>query len=290
MFYAILARILRKHVLFHLIIPLAVGVLVELVYIVREHGQPRELLSANHIALYAGVFVAYFVVTGLLIRSETDIGIRRIELNDLAGKLRGAKSLFTVAPTPLEEWFDPAAQGYFATLYGERLASDKPFRYERVLIFPARNTRKLLNADYLDGYYAKCLIGIHKRLSIDLYFLEWRDIRAILEQLTPAEKIDIGYYPSYAASLPPLLLNLRMLPVRRKRVRRIASGVIETSSGARRAFDFKKHDNVVDVEVLEKQPQRANAYIHLVDLIKQTLYDEHGVVQPIYDFTAYYKD
>ena len=295
MFYVILIRILRRHVLFHLVIPLAAGVLVEALYTrARDHiawnNLPREMLSGRHIALYLGVAAAYLTVIGLLVRRETNIGLRRIELHDLAAKLRGAKSLFAVAPTPLGEWFDPAAQVYFATLLGERLTSTSTFRYERVLFIPSRKSRKYLNSDYLDGYFAKCLIDIHKHLGIFLYFLEWSDIENILDQLGTEEKILIGYYPSPVARLPDYLTKALMLPLRRRRVRRIAGGVIEPNAGTKTVFGFAKRENVVDVEV---QPRsRAEAYLKFVDLIKGVLYenDNPGTVKLLHDFTKYYTE
>ena len=289
MFYIVM-RILARHAVFHLLIPLVVGVFVEAVYAhiwnqVAWSLLPAHLLSDQRIALYAGVVAAYFVVVGLLITSETNIGLRRLELNALALKLRGAKSLFAVAPTPLEEWFDPAAQVYLATIFGERLTS-QPFRYERVLLFPSRSTRKNLNSDYLDGFHAKCLINIHKRLGIDLYFLEWKSIAEILDQLTVAEKVHIGYYPGWAIFVPKWLTTVLTWPVRRRRIKKVAGGVIEDGGGALSAFRFAKRENVVDVEV---QPEaRGIAYEHFVCLIKKLLYAPDGGIDPIRDFKTYY--
>lgn len=290
MFYSILTRILRRHAIFHLLIPLVVGLFVEAVYAniwnkVAWSHLPAHLLSADRLVLYAGILAAYVVVVGVLITSETNIGLRRLELNALALRLRGATRLFAVAPTPLEEWFDPAAQVYLATIFGERL-SVQPFRYERVLLFHSRSTRTNLNSDYLDGYYAKCLIDIHKRLGIDLYFLEWNDLSALLNQLTPQQKVYIGYYPTWATLGPDWLTKVLLWPVRRRRVLKIAGGVIEDSAGVVSAFRFAKRENIVDVEVQPKA--RAEAYVHFVGLIKGVIYTPDDVVDPIHDFTTYY--
>lgn len=302
MFYVILMRILRRHALFHLVIPLVVGLLVEAIYMNFKSGTfswkevSTQLLSDHSYVLYLGVVAAYITVIGLLIRSETTIGLRRIDLYNLVVKLRGATSLFAVAPTPLDEWFDPAAQVYLATLLGERLSSTSAFRYERVLLMPSRKSRKYLNSDYLEGYFARCLISIHKHLGISLYFLEWEEVAGILSKLNTREKILIGYYPPFVAHLPKPLVKALMLPVRRRRVRRIACGVIETSAGPSRVFSFTKRENVVDVEV---QPEaRAKAYLKFVKKIKEVLYEDKEemlfeipeVVKPIHDFTKYYAE
>lgn len=102
MFYRYLRRIFRKHALFHLLIPLAVGVVVESVFANLADGVPwsaipHELLSGHHLALYAGVFLTYIAVIGILIKSETNIGLRHIELVVLAEKMKGTQSLFAVA-------------------------------------------------------------------------------------------------------------------------------------------------------------------------------------------------
>jgi hypothetical protein len=273
------------------VIPLAIGILVEAVYTnVGDHvswGQvPITLLSGHRIALYVGVLVAYVTVISLIARSETNIGLRRIELNALAATLRGASSLFAVAPTPLEEWFDPAAQVYFATLFGARLNSTHPLRYERVLLLPSRKSKRYLDSDYLDGYFAKCLIHIHKELGIDLYFLEWDEIEAILDGLSDAEKKSIGYYSSLSARLAMSHFKFLTWPRRRRRVRRIACGVIETST-QKTVFSFTKRDNVVDV-AMQDDKERTDAYLKFVGLIKAALYDGAGKIKYIHDFTKYY--
>jgi hypothetical protein len=291
MFYVILARIMRRHLVFHLVIPLIVGILVEAIYAnfwdaVAWHVLPFQLFSPHRIALYVGVATAYIVVVGVLIRSETNIGLRRIELHDLALKLRGSKSFFAIAPTPLSEWFDPALQAYFVTLFGERLRSKRPFRYERVLLLPSRASRKSLNSDYLDGYFAKCLIDIHRQMGIDLYFLEWSDIALVLKCLTRDEKVLIGYYPAFAQRLPEFVVNVLLLPLRRRRIRRTGCGIIERGNGTRFAFRFAKLENVIEVEM--QSEAHGSAYFRFADLIKDVLYDSSRVVKPLHDFSKYY--
>jgi hypothetical protein len=293
MFYVILARVLRRHLVFHLVIPLIIGVLVEAIYThfwdaVTWSVLPSQLLSGHRIALYVGVATAYVVVIGVLIRSETNIGLRRIELHDLTLKLRGSKSFFAIAPTPLSEWFDPALQVYFVTLFGERLRSNPPFRYERVLLLPSRTSRKYLNSDYLDGYFAKCLIEIHKQMGINLYFLEWSAIAEVLKCLTREERVSVGYYPAFARRLPEFLVNVLLVPFRRGRIRKIGCAIIENGNGSRSAFRFAKRENVIDVEV--QLGVHGNVYLRFADLIKNVLYESPGVVKPLHDFTKYYSE
>lgn len=79
--------------------------------------------------------------------------------------------------------------------------SGEKFRYERILMLASRTARKHLRSDYLDEYDAKCLVRTNASLGIDLYFLGWPDIRAILNQLTLEEKVHLGYYPRYLTRL-----------------------------------------------------------------------------------------
>jgi hypothetical protein len=293
MFYRVLRRILRRHALFHLLIPLVIGAIVEVLWAhfmdrAAWSSVPDLLLSGSRIALYLGIFGAYVIVTGILITSETNIGMRRIDLNSLAAKLDGTKSLFVVSTTPFQEWFDPAAQVYLAVIYSARLAQANPFRYERVLLLPHKSSEDNLNSEYLDGYHARCLIDIHRRLGIELYFLEWTDIEGAINALSPNERILIGYYPSSLRHFPEWLIRTLVWPARRRRIRRIAGGVIEgANSGAPSAFRFAKRENVVDVR---PHPQeRADAYIKFVGKLKDRIYQPSStVVDPLHNFLEYF--
>lgn len=285
MFYSILLRILRRHAFFHLVVPLLVGILVEALYaFLRRERLPDYLLSSHRFTLYAGIFIAYFVVIAILLKKETSIGLRRLELDALAAKLHGAKSLFAVAPTPFEEWFDPAAQVYLAAIYGERLTPD-PFRYERVILLPFKSAKRNLDSDYLDRYHATCLVEIHRRLNIDLYVMQWKHINRVLRQMAFDDLVLIGYYPRILAWVPGMLqkaVRWVIWPIRRHRVHQIAGGVIEDQDGARSAFLFSKHENVVDVDV---EPESTDAYVRFVDGIKAQIYQPRTtLVKPIHDF------
>ena len=93
----------------------------------------------------------------------------------------------------------------------------------------------------------------------------------------------IGYYPRILAWLPETLVRVILWPIRRHRVHQIAGGVIEDEKGARSAFLFSKHENVVDVDV---EPEtRSAAYVDFVERIKAQVYQpETTVVKPIHDF------
>lgn len=294
MIYRILRRILRRHALFHLFIPLIVGVGVEILYTWLFDEQEwshlsDHLLSRPRIALYVGIFLAYLVVIGILIRKETEVGLRQLELYVLADKLKNAISLFAIGTMNFDEWFDPVVQVYLATIYERKLKVEQQehahFRYERILLLASRSAKRNLSSDYLDGYHAKCLIRIHTSLDINLYFLEWRDIIEILNQLTPEEKADLGYYPRWFRRLPDAAAKLLMLVVgRHRRVRKVAVGVLEMNDHTKCAFCFSKRDRGL---IVWREPSVA-ARARFVELIRQKIYAPNNEVWVQYDFTKFF--
>jgi hypothetical protein len=295
MIYRILRRILRRHALFHLFIPLIVGVGVEIFYTRLFDEQAwshlsAHLLSPPRIALYVGIFLAYLVVIGILIRQETEVGLRQLDLNVLADNLKNAVSLFAIGTMNFDEWFDPVVQVYLATIYERKLKVEQqehnPFRYERILLLASRSAKRNLSSDYLDGYHAKCLIRIHTSLDINLYFLEWRDIVDILNRLTPEEKANLGYYPRWFQHLPSAAAKLLMFVVgRRRRVRKVAVGVVEMHDHTKSAFRFSKRDKVLSVRL---EPSVA-ACARFVELIKEKiLLAPTNDVKVAHDFTKFF--
>lgn len=208
----------------------------------------------------------------------------------LAERLQGAKSLFAVGTIRFSEWFDPAVQVYLATIGEQKLRPtppNDPFKYERVLLIPSRSAQKDLSTDYIDGYYAKCLIQIHQRLHTKLYFLQWPKIEKILNGLTKPEKIAIGYYPKIFKRISQRNARRLMWLVGRKRVRHIAVGLIESSAGSSEVFLYSKHAAIVRLHFV--QPRHTHSWEKLVSLIKGELFDpETGEVHGQYDFTQFF--
>ena len=285
MFGRFLMRIFRRHVWRHLIIPVLVGLLVEGVY--------RWLTGANWekagetTALLAGILLTYGLVMGIEIWHRTKIGLEQLKVHVLATHLQHAKSLFAVGTMRFHEWFDPAVQVYLATIGEQKLRPGTPdFAYERVLLLASRAAAADLNVDYSDGYYAKCLIEIHKRLHTKLYFLEWPQISEVLGQLTPAQKIDLGYYPGFLRFLPGKAQKVLVRPLGRRRVRNLAVGIIETLDGRIEVFRYSKHAKIVNVHFVENNLE---SWMRLVELIKGELIDPHThEIRPERDFLHYY--
>lgn len=297
MLYRFFTRILRRQMFFHLIIPLLCGFLVEGFYsshinshINKDEGSTFWLQHGHHVALLLGIVVAYLVVIAIQVWRETTIGLQQMELNQLAERLQGAKSLFAVGTIKFSEWFDPAVQVYLATISEQKLLSMRPggpFKYERVLLIPNRSAHKDLSTDYIDGYYAKCLIQIHQRLRTELYSLQWPQIEKILHGLTKPEKIAIGYYPKFFKRISHKNARRLIWIVRRRRVRHMAVGLIESSNGSPEVFLYSKHRAIVQLHFV--RPGRTHSWEKLVSLIKEELFDAGtGEVHGQYNFMQFF--
>jgi len=287
MLYRILGRIFQRHVIFHLFIPLAIGIAVEVLY--TRIFDPNEwknlfqhLLSGPRIALYIGIFLAYLVVIGILIRHETRVFLRQTDLYALSKKLEAARSVFVVGTMRFPEWFDPAVQVYLATIFERKLKAD-PFQYDRVLLLGSHSAAKDLAVDYLDGYQAKCLIGTHRPLGIGLGFLERDQIEKILAAMTREEKMAIGYYPSRGYEW---IQKIFVWAFTSHRIRRTAVGVMEMKDNTMVAFRFSKRA-IVTVKLEPAKTQ--DGCFKFVELIKNEIYEANTTnIQPAYDFTHYY--
>jgi hypothetical protein len=292
MLYRIVSHIFRKHVLFHLLIPLVVGVVIEALYRLLFVGKkwwelPEELLSYERMVLYVGIFLAYLLVIMIMIRKDTNIGLEQLHLSVLEEKLKDAKGIFALGTMNFDEWFAPAVQVYLATFL-ERKMGTTPFTYERILLLYGRSVRRDLQSDYIDGYHAKCLINMHKRLGIKLYFLGQSEIYELIDKLSQEEKIDVGFYPEFVRHFPEYLARFLVRPLKRHRVRKLASAVIEANDESTSAFRFSKRDKIVSVNFLPEN--RAPACAKFVQLIREGTYHKTtGNVKAEYDFIRYYE-
>ena len=282
----VLLRLFREHVPFHLLIPLFVGILCEGGYFYFyediEFSQLLDhLFSWHSVAVYGGIVLAYALVSLILIERETSLSPEKLHLHALENKLTNAKSVFAIGTLRFNEWFDPTVQLYLAALFKPKL-SNKDFVYERVLLLGDRSIEKHLGTAYLDGYYAKCLIGIHQRLNIKLYYLKAQDIFAILDILNKHEKIAIGFYPKITQLIPERFVKF-ILPLKHRRIRRIAALVIELNDGSKSAFRFSKHKRIV--ELIE---ETTNVYDRLIEEMRNKIFDQNHNVDINRDFTQYY--
>src|SRR5262245_24210815 len=107
---------LKKHLLYHLIIPLIGGISVEYVdhRFVSEESAIAALFGGifwfRTLVLILGVAISWVLVMLLLINHETKRRITRRNLMKLEKRLNSATSYFGVSIIPLEDWFEPGSQ------------------------------------------------------------------------------------------------------------------------------------------------------------------------------------
>lgn len=295
--FRLLRRIAQKHSLTHLLIPIIVGMVVEatIAYINNKARSwssiGHYLFSPERLGLYLGVLSTYFLLLYFFIRSDTDVGLKRLALAELEETLNEAKSYFAIGTIRLREWFDPATQVYSATILKQRLACDG-FQHERVLFFFTKGGIKNLTSPYLDGYYAKCLKEIHKHYSVPLAFLERPQIFKILNKLTVRQRKLLRLYRWPISWLPESFLTNIPLNWLRRSIRRLSFSLVELRNGKSCVIRFSKRgqtlglERVDDLEIVE-------AYSSIVCGVRNILYwPAMGISPPAlkakYDFTKYF--
>ena len=285
MFFRILRKILQRHLKDHLLKPLAVGLTIEVAikYFARGHeGSIWTVLDV--IAPLLGIVVTYLFVMYRIFKDETEVGMQRITSPTLENALEDATGFLGIGAIELREWFEPSPQVYLASIMKRKL-EDPNFTYNRVLVF-SKGAFKDLSSPYLNGYYAKALIDIHKRNKIGLAYLTPKELGSIMKKFGLDEGKAIGYYPAW---LPNWLLKITPEGLRRVWHRRLALAVVEHEA-TRRFLPFTKDGVVVEVSDIPDDitdDARNNAYGKLVDEIKKRVFNGPAI-DPNHDFSEYY--
>lgn len=285
MFFRVIRKIIQRHFKYHLLIPLIVGLVVEYgseLLEQRYHGVFSSLLP---FAPVVGIVGAYLAVTYIIFIHDTRIGIERITSLKLERALKDATGFFGVGAIGLREWFEPSPQVYLATIMKRKI--DNPaFIYNRVLIF-SESAFKDLRSQYLDGYYAKSLIEIHKAHEIGLGYLRPKEMDEIMATFDLAEGKAIGYYPPW---LPEWLRKVTPRNWRRIGNRRLALAVVEYGDD-NRFMPFSKRGVVVDVSEIADSitdEARKNAFHKLMIGIKDKVF-EGPEIEAEHDFALFFQ-
>jgi hypothetical protein len=269
MIYRVLRIMMRRHAGSHLLVPLLVGLIVEMIVVYLNgnfHGWTdfvREKLS-----LILGVVITYLVIAGYIIYRETSNQIERSQLEDLADTLATAQSFFATCAISLKEWFDPSTQVYFARIVSQKLL-DSEFRQERVLLFFTEGELKNSKSLYLDGHYAKALIAIHENHGIDLAFIGRKDIYDLLNNLTIEEKKILKIFPRWIAWCPETVLTI-FLHVRR-RIPELDFAFITHKDKTATVLPFSPSGESLKIEPYESK-ESIQIYEKLVCLIRERIY------------------
>jgi hypothetical protein len=293
MFLRIIRKIFARHLTLHFIVPIIVGLIVEswiAWWRCTENCKPwiDYLFNLERLVLIVVAFAVYLVVMFVILWIETNKGMRRLGLGVLEEVLQDATGYFSVATIKLREWFEPSTQVYLATLLRRKLESPN-FRHDRALLFFTKGKFKDLSSQYLDGYFAKAFIEIHKLHEIGLGYLEPNHVAEILESLSVEESKAIGYYPP---KWPNALLKVAPLHRlrKRKRSRRLAFALVEQESGRRCVLSFSKHGERIGLKKIEDERTVA-CYEKVVNLIKKEVYVPGSFdheIKASRDFTRFY--
>ena len=280
----------RKHLVLHLLVPLAIGILVETAYVtifdidelrIIEGNASRSalimsyLFSFRTLALVAGVFVSYAVVMLILIKKELVIRVDNSDLARLQDALNNAKSYFALSLIPLEEWFDPAVQVYLAKLLNRKLTASN-FEHQRTLLFfstvEADNAKRQLMDEY---FHARCLAHMHKDCGIPLSYLQRKEIFKILDGMSPDDREALGCYPRWTKRRP--FHFYRKLPLRfaRRLVQGLDFALVIKQDGSMSVLRVSKHGPEVRI-AHELRGPRVDPYKRLVEAIKATIYLDGG--------------
>jgi hypothetical protein len=293
MFFRVIRKIAQRHFFLHLLIPLAVGLLIEyrlneFVVFVWSHGGRTVFEKLKNPAPVLGVVGTYLVVMYFVLRRETAIGMERIRSTRLEEALKDATGFFGVGAIRLREWFEPSPQVYLATIMKrkiEKIKKGEDFTYDRVLIF-SKSAFRDLDSQYLNGYYAKALIDLHDAHGIGLGYLEPKEMDLIMEGFEVDEGKAIGYYPRW---LPDWLLKVTPRSWRRIWNRRLALAVVYYGE-KKRFLPFSKRGVIVDVgEIADAitDEDRNKAYEKLVSNIKDKVF-EGSNIKAEHDFRKFF--
>jgi hypothetical protein len=253
----------------HLLVPLLVGLAVEMVVVAR-HGNFHGWMdfAREKLSLILGVVITYLVISSYIIYRETSVQIERAQLEDLAESLATAKSFFATCAISLRDWFDPSTQVYFARIINQKF-SNKNFRHERVLLFFTEADLKNSQTPYLDGHYAKALIGIHENHEIDLAFVGRKDIHDLLHNLTAKEQKALNIFPRWIVWCPEIVLKI-FLRVRR-RIPELDFAFITHVDNTATVIPFSPHGESLKIET-DESTESIQTYEKLVRLIREKIY------------------
>ncbi|HET8671186.1 MAG TPA: LapA family protein, partial [Candidatus Saccharimonadales bacterium] len=223
---------IRKHLFYHLIIPLAGGILVEgVVHKLIDHNGDWGLFVFRALTLIVGVLLSWLLVMFLLITHETKKKLSRRNLKKLEKRLKTATGYYGVSIIDLADWFEPGSQLYLAKLLKRKLAVDN-FEHDRTLLFFSNRELENTKVDLTDEHhYAKCLAFIHQDFDIPLSFLDRKQIFQVLKDLDEEDRLRLGCYPRWTTWRPFHKFQRLRLNWLRWRIPQLDFGLVTSNNG-----------------------------------------------------------
>ena len=270
------SRIAGRHLIWHLLVPLAVGALVEAFVaagLARLHGTEfggfrSYFISLERLGLFVGVFMTFSVVLYWHMQQEAEI--TRLTFGPvLESALGSARSFFALATTPVKEWFEPSTQLYFATLVQHQL-DDKDFQHVRTLVLFTKTDSLNMRAPLLDENYARAFAKLHELSDAQLAYIERPTIFPILDSLSVADRKAVGCYRRWQrAFIRTRLLERIPLNRLRRRIRELAIGLVEYRDREPRILIFSKRGSNLGIRVVEANQGEGLAFRKLLEAVRE---------------------
>jgi hypothetical protein len=282
----------KKHLLYHLIIPLIGGIGVEA--LVHELVAEDNIIASawglfvfRALILIVGVTLSWLLVMFLLIGHETRKNLSRRNLMRLEKRLNTATGYYGVSIIHLADWFEPGSQLYLAKLLKRKLEVDN-FEHDRTLLFFSNRELENARVDLTDErHYAKCLAFMHRDFGIPLSFLKRQEIFEILKDgLEEDERLQLGCYPRWTTWRPFTRLQRVRLHWLRRRIPQLDFGLATPNHGE--PFVLRVSMNEGQLRVMEElEKEKAKPYIKLANLIKSRVYElDQTTLKSDYDFVS----
>jgi hypothetical protein len=301
MFFLLLSRIAKRHLGFHLAIPLVVVALLSIVF---DWAIPAMRGAGLHFPRFSthwflqrtselvGIYISFLFVIAFSVKKAGDIRTARVDkLRDI---LPGSTRYFAIGTTPLREWFEPNSQIYLATIIQyqfQRQAMPIPtgapahFRHERVLLFYTATDWKALQASYLDEPYAKSFAAIHKRFGIPLAYLGPEEMQAILLGLNENDRRALVCERRLVVWLKRRLPKIPLAWTIRRTPGMLPYALIEGDGGTR-ILRFSKQGNTLTLYEVEKT-EEVEAHKNFVKSIEAKIYNTNHVLKEEFKFANY---
>jgi len=281
---------LKRHSLYHLVIPLTLGLLVEAgvhEWVPKDNFVEQFLgsLKFRYLVLILGVGVSWLLVMVLLIRHETKKNIDLSNLMLLQEYLNEASGFYAISTIALADWFNPGSQLYLAKLMKHKLEADH-FEHERTLLFFSDEELTNTKVELMDEtHHGQCLAFMHREFGIPLSFLERKEIFEILKKEFDERELSLlGCYPRWTNW--GLFKGLRRLPLNRlrRRIPQLDFGVVTHSNGEQSVLRVRRREDALQIQN-KLSEQEAKPYIKFAKKIREHVHggDQKPLVSN-YDF------
>lgn len=275
--WRILLTKLEKHSVYHLIIPLSGGIVVDIILklLFGDDNKVVKLIGPfkfHLLSLILGVCISWLIVMFILINQESKKRVDEHTLATLEDTLNDATSYHGVSVIPLTEWFQPAVQIYVTRILSRKLQQNN-FRHERTLLFFSDEEYRRCTTELMDEYYyGKCLAHMHRDCGIPLSFMQRKDVFALLDKLDDQCKLRLNCDPEWTNKANSN--HRRRLPWRRRgnKVDNLDFALVTKPDDSTVVLRLSRHGEKIIIKDDILEGDDAKPYAELVRQIQDTVY------------------